>query len=153
MENYHFESDILFQIRHLNKCLKKDFDERLASYGLTGQQGRILFCINGCYEIKKEIHQNDIEECFQLSKSTVSEMVTRMTANGLIEKISAKPYFSLVPTDKGRSIVNEIHASKKEVINKLFAGLSEDDIENITKYIQKMTENIEKEEEKICGKK
>lgn len=152
MENFKLDFDVIMQIRHLNKCLKKDFDEKLASHGLTGQQGRILFCVNRCYEEKREIHQNDIEECFNLSKSSVSEIVSRMVANGLIDKVNARPYVTLVPTEKGRSIVNEIHDSKKEVIEKLFKGFSEAEIEKITQNIQRMTNNIE-EEDDLCGRK
>lgn len=146
MENFSLDSDIIMQIKHLSKCLKKDLDERLASYGLTSQQGRILFCINKCYQMNEEIHQSDIENMFQLSKSTVSEMITRMSANGLIDRVVAKPYFALVPTEKGKSIIDEIHDSKKEVIDKLFKNFTKEDIDKVTNYIMKMTQNIEKEE-------
>ena len=141
------------QIKHLSKCLKRDFDERLESYGLTGHQGRILFCINKCYEDKRDVHQSDIEECFHLSKSSVSEMVSRMVSNDLIKRDGTRQCYSLIPTEKGKSIVNEIHESRKEVVEKLFSGFNEQDISNITKYIQIMISNIEKEEVDLCGKK
>lgn len=152
MENFSLESDILLEIKHLNKCLRKDFDNRLENHGLTSQQGRILFCINYCFINKKEVHQNDIEAHFNLSKSSVSEIISRMVTNGLIEKVLAKPYYSLIPTEKGQSIVNEIHESKKLVIDKLFKGFNKEEVENITTYIKKMTDNIEEEVE-ICGRK
>ena len=141
------------QIKHLSKCLKRDFDERLESYGLTGHQGRILFCINKCYEDKRDVHQSDIEECFHLSKSSVSEMVSRMVSNDLIKRDGTRQCYSLIPTEKGKSIVNEIHESRKEVVEKLFNGFNEQDISNITKYIQIMISNIEKEEVDLCGRK
>ncbi|MCQ2087272.1 MAG: MarR family winged helix-turn-helix transcriptional regulator [Bacilli bacterium] len=148
MENCKFESDVIFQIRHLSKCLKKDFDERLESFGLTAQQGRILFCVCRNYEAKTEIHQSDIEKFFQLSKSSVSEMVSRMIANQLIGKVKVNNRYVLVPTQKGQSIVSDIHESKKGVIKKLFDGFTEEEINNITNYIKKMTDNIEKEGKK-----
>ena len=153
MENFSLDSDIIMQIKHLSKCLKKDFDERLESYGLTGHQGRILFCINKSFEQKRDFHQVDIEECFHLSKSSVSEMVSRMVANDLIKREGTRQCYTLIPTDKGKSIVNEIHESRKEVMEKLFNGFTKEDISNATKYIQIMISNIEKEENDLCGRK
>ena len=146
MENCKFESDIILQIRHLSKCLRKDFDERVAAFGLTAQQGRILFCITRNYLEKIDIHQSDIERNFQLSKSSTSEILSRMISNQLIEKVMVNRHYILAPTEKGKSIVNDIHESKKGVIRKLFSGFTEEEINNITNYIKKMTENIEKEE-------
>ena len=145
MENCKFENDIILQIRHLSKCLKRDFDERVASFGLTAQQGRILFCICRNFEENNEVHQSHIEHYFQLSKSSVSEILSRMISNQLIGKVKVNNKYVIVPTQKAQLIVNKIHESKKLVIRKLFEGFTEEEIKNITQYINQMTENIEKE--------
>lgn len=152
MKNFNLDSDILTQIKHLNKCLKQGFDNKLSSYGLTGVQGRVLFCINKCFMEDKQIRQADLEKCLHCSKSTISELISRMTENGLINKIKKKNGFSLIPTERGQSIVNEIFDSRKEVVEILFSGFSEKEINEVTDYLTRMTENIEKEVQ-LCGKK
>ena len=140
------------QIRHLNKCLRKDFDDKLAKHGLTCTQGRVLFYINRNKNEGIEMHQSDIEKCFQLSKSSVSELVTRMIKNELLEKVRVKSCFSLMPTEKGKSIVDEILSSRTEVVEKLFDGFDQKEIDNVMQYIKRMTSNVEKEE-CVCGKR
>lgn len=150
MQNFPIDSDILMQIKHLSKCLKQDFDLRLESFGLTSQQGRLLFCINKYFDENKAIHQSDLEELFHLSKSSVSEILSRMQSNNLITRVLDKPYFKIVPTESGRAIIDKILDSRKETISKLFTGFSNADIANISSYISRMIINIEKEDE-VCG--
>ena len=146
MNSINLDPDIILSIRHLSKCLKQDFDNRLSTYGLTGAQGRVLFCINSCFKEGRIIKQSDIEKCFQRSKSSVSELINRMIDNNLIKRNKEKNGYSLIPTEKGQSIVNEIHNGKKYVIEKLLRGFDKSDIEKITEYINRMTQNIEGEE-------
>lgn len=152
MRNFTMDTDILLQIRHLSKCLKHDFDKRLESLGLTGHQGRILFCVNHFYDDKKEVHQSDLEKFFSLSKSSVSEMVSRMEANGLVTREVSKPYIKLLPTEKGRSIVNEIEQGKQRTIEKLLKGFKNSEKKTLEKFVNKMIWNIE-EEVVLCGKR
>ncbi|MCR5309687.1 MAG: MarR family transcriptional regulator [Bacilli bacterium] len=152
MNNLKLDADILTQIRHLSKCLRLDFDDKLTKHGLTCGQGRVLFYINGQKLENKEVHQSDIEKIFLLSKSTVSELVTRMIKNGLIERIRNKTCCSLIPTDKGKSIVDDILASRIKVIDKLFKGFNKEEIDNVMNYLERMTKNVEKEEV-VCGKR
>ena len=152
MNNLKLDTDILMEIRHLSKCLRKDFDDKLAKHGLTCTQGRVLFYINRCKDEGKEIHQSDLERCFQLSKSSVSELLSRMIKNELIEKVRIKSFYSLIPSDKGKSIVDEIFSSRTEVIEKLFKGFNQEEINNVTKYMKRMIDNV-KEEECVCGKR
>ena len=152
MNNLKLDTDILMEIKHLSKCLRKDFDDKLAKHGLTCTQGRVLFYINRCKDEGKEIHQSDLEKCFQLSKSSVSELLSRMIKNELIEKVRIKSCYSLIPSDKGKSIVDEIFSSRTEVIEKLFRGFNQEEINNITEYMKRMIDNV-KEEEVVCGKR
>lgn len=146
MNNLKLDTDILMEVRHLSKCLRKDFDDKLAKHGLTCTQGRVLFYINGCQLEGKELHQSDLERCFQLSKSSVSELLSRMIKNELIEKVRIKSCYSLIPSEKGKSIVDEIHSSRTKVIQKLFAGFSQDEINNVMEYMKRMISNVREEE-------
>lgn len=150
MENINSEQDLLFLIKYLNKLLAMDFDKRLGEYDLTGSQGRLLFYLNKKVFIEGEvIHQNDIEKRFGLSKSTVSSLVDRLAKKELIERVNDKPFVSLVPTEKGRCIVNHFHNTHEQTIEKLTSGLDKTAVENMISNIKLLIKNLEKEEEDV----
>ena len=146
MNNVKLDTDILSQIRHLGKCLRKDFDNKLAKYGLTGTQGRVLFYINCSHKQGKEIYQSDLETSHHLTKSSVSELLSRMIKNNLISKVKVKSRYSLIPTEKGKSSVDDILSERTEVIDKLFKGFTKEEIDMVSSLTQRMIENIEQEE-------
>ena len=149
MQDVKFDSDILMQIRHLGKCLRKDFDNKLSKYGLTATQGRVLFYINCSYKQGKEVHQSDLEASHHLTKSSVSELLSRMIKNDLINKVKVNSRYSLIPTDKGKSIVDDILSERTEVIAKLFKGFTNDEVEMVSVLTKRMIENMEQEEEYV----
>lgn len=152
MKNFAVDCDILIQIRHLNKCLKNYFDKQIESFGLTGQQGRILFYVNRTCQAGVDVHQNDLEKWFGLSKSSVSEMVSRMEASDLLQRKAAKPQTIIVPTEKGKSIVDAIFEGRTATIQKLLKGFSEDEKNKLEELVTRMIQNLVEEEE-TCGEK
>ena len=46
MEQRSKKEELIFLVRIIDKEFKKDFERRLSEYGLTAQQGRLLFYIN-----------------------------------------------------------------------------------------------------------
>ena len=103
------KDDIIFLIKYLGKLLDKDLDARLSEYDLTGQQGRMLFYIAKRTNIdKEEVHQNDIEQEYHLSKSTVSGIVKRMEKKGIISIEKQHPYAVLKPTEEGECIIHKL---------------------------------------------
>lgn len=146
MKNEIKNDDILFLIRKLSKEIRGSFNKRLEECGLTAQQGRILLFINCNYENKKEVHQNDLEKEFGLSKSTVSGLLDRLESKGLIVRISEKRYSKLEPTDKGRAIVNNVHEGRNETINKLLKNFDDNQKDELILLIKKLLNNIKEED-------
>lgn len=152
MEEIKFDQDVLFLIRKLNKDLGIDFDKRLNEYGLTSQQGRALFFINKRVNFDHvDVYQVDLENRFELSKSTVSGLVKRMEKNGLINIVKDKNRSSLIPTEKSLQIIDKMHERRISTIEKLFKGIEEDRRKEIIEGIKKLISNIEEEDE-LCGK-
>ena len=81
------EYDILFLLRYLNKCLQQDLDDKLKNYDLTSTQGRVVFFIAYMEENKKQVTPTDLINRFSLSKSTVSELIDRLVAKNLVQKM------------------------------------------------------------------
>ncbi len=142
--NQNRKNDIIFLTKYLGKLIDKDFDSRLAKFDLTGQQGRILFYIakrTNCDN--QDVHQNDIEQEYHLSKSTVSGIVKRMEKKGVISIEKQHPYAVLKPTDDGEKIIESLHLQKDDAVNQLLKGLSEKEKEQACKLLNKLIENME----------
>ena len=140
MLNESKKDNIIYLTIYLRKLIDKDFDNRLSEYGLTGQQGRILFFI---FHSEKEIHQNDIENEFHLSKSTVSGLVKRMEKKGVININKQARFAVLTVSDQGKDIIEHLKASRQDAINTLTKGLDNKQKEEICSYLVKMIKNME----------
>ena len=135
------KNDIIFLIKYLGKLLDKDLDARLSEFDLTGQQGRILFYIAKRTNVdKEEVHQNDIEQEYHLSKSTVSGIVKRMEKKGVISIEKQHPYAVLKPTEEGECIIHQLRERKNEAESLLVQNINKDEL--IDK-LNKLIENLE----------
>ena len=136
--------DIIFLIKYLGKLLDKDLDARLSEFDLTGQQGRILFYIAKRTNIcKLEVHQNDIEQEFHLSKSTVSGLVKRMEKKGVISIEKKHPYANIKIEEAGKNIICHLRMHRDEAIAQLSKGLTEEEKEQVITLLNKMITNME----------
>ena len=138
--------DIFYLIRYLHKLIILDLDKRLNYYDLTGQQGRILFFIAGkTNHDKVDVHQNDIENEFHLSKSTVSGLVKRMEKKGVISIEKQHPYAILKPTDKANEILCHLGKHREEAIKQILDGIDEKERKTAFETLNKMIINMERE--------
>lgn len=138
------KNDVIYLVKYLSKLIDKDFENRLSEFSLTAQQGRILFFIARKVNIEKlEVHQNDIENEYHLSKSTVSGLVKRMEKKGLIDIEKQHPYAILKPTEEAMKIINHLHERRIDSINMLTKGLNDNKKEEICVLLNKLIENME----------
>ena len=62
MEQRSKKEELIPLFRVIDKEFKKDFERRLSQYGLTAQQGRLLFYINWNNKEGNKVRQVDIEK-------------------------------------------------------------------------------------------
>lgn len=152
IEKQQFDN-ILRLLRYINKLLDVDFNKRLSEVGLTAQQGRIfLYVHRETVDYEKEIHQNDIENEFHLSKSTVSGLVKRLEKRGVISIEKQHPYVIIKSTPQGEDIIIHLRESRKKVINRLLKDMNEKEKEELMKLLEKMIENMGGGQ-CLCGKR
>lgn len=136
--------NIFHLIRYLNKLIATDFDKRLSECGLTGQQGRILFFVYcKTREERIEIHQNDIENEFHLSKSTVSGLVKRMEKKGFIKIEKQHPYAVIKVTKQGEETITHLRKNRRLAINHLLQDVDEKDKDKLVDLLEKLISNME----------
>lgn len=134
------KNDIIYLIIYLKKLIDKDLDNRVSEYGLTGQQCRILFFIDRHDDV---IHQNDIENAFHLSKSTVSGLVKRMEKNGVITIEKQHPYALIKLSERGLEIINHLKDERENNLERLTKSLNKEDKVNMCEYLIRLIDNME----------
>ena len=132
----------LFRI--IDKEFRRDFERRLSEYGLTAQQGRLLFYINWNNMNNNKVRQVDIEKHFQLTKSTVHGLISRMEKANLIIKNKDKNNQFIEISDDCKQILQSVFDKRLECLNQMTDGLSEEEIETLHTLLTKIYENRNK---------
>ena len=144
MEQRSKKEELVFLIRIIDKEFKKDFERRLSEYGLTAEQGRLLFYINWNNMNNNQVRQVDIEKHFQLTKSTVHGLISRMERDNLVIKNKEKNNQYIVMTDDCKKILKNVFDKRLECFNKMMEGVSEEEIEILRTILKKIYANKDK---------
>ena len=147
-----FEPDILFLMTYLNRILRKDLDERLKDDNLTATQGRVIFFIAGIEYENGYCTQADIIKRFSLSKSTVSELVTRLESKGYVVRENIDNKCCLKLTEPSRGLIRAFESNRKHTNELLTEGFSKEELEAMKTYLRKMITNM-RGDDNICGSK
>lgn len=138
------KEEISLLIKVIVKEFRSDLQTRLNDYGLTAQQGRILFLINCRNGEGLTTRLVDIEKHFSLTKSTVHGLVERMIKANIIHKSN----HLLELTEYAGSIIHFVLEKRKECLDKLFANLSEEELDTLSTLLNKIHITKEEKEEK-----
>ena len=144
MEQKNQKEELIPLIRIIDKEFKKDFERRLSEYGLTAQQGRLLFYINWNSMNNKQVRQVDIEKHFQLTKSTVHGLINRMEKANLVIKNQDKNNQFIIITEDCKKILQSVFEKRTECLDKMLDGVSDEEIETLHTLLMKIYENRDK---------
>ncbi|MBP5575133.1 MAG: winged helix-turn-helix transcriptional regulator [Bacilli bacterium] len=144
MEQRSKKEELIPLFRIIDKEFKKDFERRLSQYGLTAQQGRLLFYINWNNKNGSKVRQVDIEKNFQLTKSTVHGLIDRMEKANLVIKNKEKNNQYIEISDDCKKILEDVFSQRMDCLNKMTSGLTEDEIDMLHSLLMKMYENRDK---------
>ena len=144
MEQPSKKEELIFLIRIIDKEFKKDFERRLSDYGLTAQQGRLLFYINWNIINGKQVRQVDIEKHFKLTKSTVHGLINRMEKANLVIKNKEKNNQFIEISEDCKKILQDVFDRRLECLNKMMDGVTDEEIETLHTLLMKIYENRDK---------
>ncbi len=153
-------------IQIVSRQLKRNMDETLSQYNVTGVQSMVIGYIYKKSQ-KGEVFAKDIEEEFDMRKATVTGIIQLMETNGLIERKAKEGdcrLKSIVLTPKAleiktvvkkqidieeKNIVNEMTKEEQKQFLELLKRASSN-LENCKKDAHKKIKNNEEGREKIC---
>ena len=144
MEQPSKKEELVFLIRIIDKEFKKDFERRLSKYGLTAQQGRLLFYINWNIMNGNQVRQVDIEKHFKLTKSTVHGLINRMEKANLVIKNKDKSNQYIEISEDCKKILKDVFDRRTECLDKMMDGVSDEEIETLHTLLMKIYENRDK---------
>ena len=144
MEPLNKREDIFRLIKFIDKELRNDFQSKLSEYGLTAQQGRLLFYISCNNKDGRQIRQVDIEKHFQLTKSTVHGLINRMEKAGLVIKRKENNNQYIQISEKTEGILMHVFDKRTECLDKLTKGMNEEEIDQLHTLLTKVLSNKDK---------
>ena len=112
--------------------------------GLTPMQKHVLKFIL-LESLHREIYQKDVEDEFQIRRSTVTGIIQLMEKNGFLyrESVSKDARLKrLVPTKKSEELRNKIIENIIERDQKMTEGISEEELKSCKNVLLKIFENL-----------
>lgn len=104
----------------------------------------------------KKIFQKDIEHQFNLRRSTVTEILNNMEKNGFITRVQVKEdgrLKQIVLTEKGNETQDRIKLQLKEIDDKVRSALTEEEQNQLSIMLDKITNKLLESEASQCSKK
>lgn len=136
----HIGKEIIIFANRIHRRISKE----VSQYGITGMQSRILGFI--CRESdKKDIYQKDIEEEFDIRRSSVTSVLQLMEANGYIKRVSVAEdgrLKKIIVTEKGLEIQNNVFDFILKFEKSLRNELSDDEYTILIKLINRLSKKI-----------
>ena len=131
-------------INKLSKKIRRYCDRNASEMGLTGTQGRVL-----CYILItsqwQDIYQRDIEDVFEIRRSTATGILQLLERDGYIERVSVPTDARLkkiVLTDKAKELQTLVIHETERAEQMLKTGLSEDEVNAYIRLTDRICNNI-----------
>ncbi len=138
--------DIGMLINMLSRKTRKRIDATLAELGVTGVQGRIMRFIEQRAEEGAAVYQKDIENAFELSRSTVTNILNNMEKNSLIRRASVCIDGRLKRvelTDRAGDIHERIKGTVGDIEKRLKQNISEGQLMVFLETLEIMLKNLD----------
>lgn len=141
------------ELRSLDHMIKRYFDfssRKNLIEQATGNNGCIIGYLNVKEQQGKDVYQKSIEEEFQITRSTVSNVLSLMEQKGLIARQSVAQDARLkkiVLTDRARPYAQMMREDALQMESLLTKGFTEAEKQILYGYIQRMEANISSDAE------
>lgn len=135
----------------IHREIVKNEAQQATTASLDSSLSRSSSCIiNYLYDHSDEdVFQRDLEREFQVRRSSMSKGLTLLEQKGYINRVSVSTDHRLkkiVLTSKAHMIVDKIKTDREKLEQKLTANICADELEKFISTINKIKDNLKKEE-------
>ena len=134
------------EIDILSNKFKRVINHKVSQYGVTGIQGKIIGFIRFESE-KRDVFQKDIEEEFDIRRSSVTSVITLLEKNGYVKRVSFMQdarLKKLVLTDKGIELHNKVHNDFEDFEDYVKGELTKEELDKFMDILNRLSKRIEK---------
>jgi DNA-binding MarR family transcriptional regulator len=130
-----------FEIAETAHALRKAFDRRAATLGVTRAQWKVLFRLSRTPGLR----QVELADILDVEPITLSRIVDRLEEAGLVER-TADPAdrraWRLQVTAKAQPLIEKLRALADGLVAQAFEGLSDEDREAMRAMLARVRDNL-----------
>lgn len=131
-------------IHMVGNQMKRLADNAAAEYGLTSIQSRMIRFLY-LESKKRDVYQKDIEEEFNIRRSSVSSVLQLLEKKGYIERVSVEKdgrLKKIVLTGTGKLIQEKVHSLIQEGEQKLRDELTEEELKIFIDILSRLSKKL-----------
>lgn len=137
------------KIRRINNLIKRKLDAGAGKAQLDRLTGLNGWVIGFIAHSDGPVYQRDLEKRFSVRGSTMSNIISLMEKKGLITRVAASDDARLKRielTDRALELHREIETDLSKINSKIVEGITPRELELFFSVIEKMEQNLEREE-------
>ena len=130
-----------FEIGETAHTLRRAFDRRAATLGVTRAQWKVLFRLSRTPGLR----QVELADVLDVEPITLSRIVDRLQEAGLVERVADpadRRAWRLELTAKAQPLITKLRALAEVLVDEAFAGLSPQEISTMRAHLQRVRDNL-----------
>lgn len=133
--------DLLFEINETARGIRRAFDQRVADFGVTRPQWRLLA------RLKRQpgLRQVELADLLEMEPITVCRILDRLEESGLVQRLpdpSDRRAWRVELTDKAEPLIKKLRGIAAALAAEAFDGIGSDDIEAFRRDLVKIRGNL-----------
>ena len=130
-----------FEIAETAHALRRAFDRRASTLGVTRAQWKVLFRVSRTPRLR----QVELADILDVEPITLCRIVDRLEEAGLIQRVrdpADRRAWRLEVTQKAEPLIAKLRALAEEMTTQAFAGLGPRQLESMRAQLAKIRDNI-----------
>ncbi|MEO6198447.1 MAG: MarR family transcriptional regulator [Sphingomicrobium sp.] len=130
-----------FEIGETAHALRRAFDRRAVSLGVTRAQWKVLFRLDRIPDLR----QVELADLLDIEPITLCRIIDRLEESGLVERVrdpADRRAWRLHVTTAARPLIEQLRALAAELVEEAFAGIDPADIEIVREVLTAVRNNI-----------
>ncbi len=131
-----------FLVSDVARLLRRRFDERARTIGVTRPQWRALTALSR----SEGLHQGALAERLEVEPITLCRMIDRLEEAGLVERRRApadRRAWHIYLTDKSRPLLDQLRLLAADLSAQALDGLAPPEQERLTAMLEQMRDNLQ----------
>ncbi|HVH37803.1 MAG TPA: MarR family transcriptional regulator, partial [Sphingomicrobium sp.] len=130
-----------FEIAETAHALRRAFDRRAVTLGVTRAQWKVLFRLSRTPGLR----QVELADMLDVEPITLSRIIDRLQEAGLVERVADpadRRAWRLQVTDKAQPLIAKLRKLAEVLVDEAFAGITPDEIATMRINLQKIRDNL-----------